>query len=349
MAREGIFDEVLPELLADRHHAARPLLTRSARDAFECHSWPGNLREFVGVLDEIVGLADGETIRLEHLPPHLQRAYLRLPLHARALGFLLEEVDGQGLPDEYVIWRIEQIDASLAAIPLQENEELATIGRFFSLLDDGSDDHRRAATEVQRRLQLDQALRHAALASAFWEQIAAGRVPPTVARLIRMRSEEAAAARSAIEREIEIAQATGAIEADPWLRLFREVHSLPLLREAKTGELAKAFLAVFNLVKLVAPSVIEQARADASSGGFARLRERAVAALKGSNDEERAGANDAKADAPPPARLTREDWLRISQKFSTQRAAVTATGYDPKTLAKYFRRHRIRNPWKAAL
>jgi hypothetical protein len=47
----------------------------------------------------------------------------------------------------------------------------------------------------------------------------------------------------------------------------------------------------------------------------------------------------------PASRLTREQWLEIA-KFPTQRAAVEATGYDPKTLHKHFTLHDIPNPWR---
>ena len=117
-SREGFFDDLLPALLKKRGHRAAPLVTRSVRDALARYHWPGNLRELAGVLDEIVALAYEETIRLEHLPSHLQRAYLELPLHERAIGFLLDEVDGGGLPDDHVSWRIEQITRSLASTAL---------------------------------------------------------------------------------------------------------------------------------------------------------------------------------------------------------------------------------------
>jgi hypothetical protein len=87
--------------------------------------------------------------------------------------FLLEEVDGQGLPDEHVAWRIDQINASLSAVPLPpKNEKLVEVGQFLSLLDDNSDDHLRAVSEVQR-LELDQVVRIPAAASAFWESVLA--------------------------------------------------------------------------------------------------------------------------------------------------------------------------------
>jgi DNA-binding NtrC family response regulator len=347
-AREGLFDEVLPDLLNDRHHVAHPLLTRSARDALAHHNWPGNLRELVGVLDEVVALAAGETIRLEHLPPHLQRKYLQLPLYARALGFLLEEVDGQGLPEEHVRWRIEQINASIAAAPLPPpNEQLGTLGQFLSLLDDSSDEHRRAVNDVQRLLELDQAQRQAARNSIFWEQVLRVGAPTEVERLVRSAVSDATAGQQALQNEIESLHRSGAIESDPWLRLFKEIHGLPLLREASGGELAKAFLATFNVLKLVAPSVIEHVRADAKAGGFTKIRERVVKLLQESNDSPREETIDAPPEARPAGRLGRADWQRIARDFATQRAAVQATGYDPKTIAKYFQKHRIRHPWKA--
>lgn len=348
-AREGFLDEVLPNLLTERGHSARPLLTRSARDALENHAWPGNLREFVGVLDEVVGLATGDTIRLEHLPPHLQRSYLQLPLYQRALGFLLEEVDGQGLPNEHVAWRIEQINASLAGIPLPpQNEQLASVGQFLSLLDDSSDEHRRAVSEVQQLLQLDQEHRHAELASAFWEHVLTLGPPRPVARLVKVAATKAATARGLIAGQIELAKKAARIESHPWLLLFREIQALPLFREANAGELGKAFLAIFNVLKLAAPSLIETVRADAKSGGFAKIRERVVAALRESDETKRGRIIDTPAEPVPPGRLTRADWIATTERFPTQRAAVNATGYDPKTIAKYLRKHRIRNPWRAA-
>ena len=86
--RHGAFDEVVPDLLRMLGHVASPLMARSARDALELHDWRGNVRELVGVLQQALAFADGETLRVEHLPTHLQRRYLSVPLHQRAPGFL---------------------------------------------------------------------------------------------------------------------------------------------------------------------------------------------------------------------------------------------------------------------
>lgn len=342
--RQGVFDDVLPDLLADRGHRARPPIARSARDALAGHAWPGNLRELVGVLDESVALAQGDTIRLEHLPPHLQQGYLALPLHGRALGFLLDEVDGHGLPEEHVVWRIEQITAAVESIPLPpENEHMANVGHFLSLIDDSSEDHRRAVAEVKGLLALDRTRRHAEILSDFWKRVAAMRPPQVVVGLVRQAARNADLERERIEREIEAVKQVGAIGSDPWLRLLNEIHGLPLLRDVSAGELAKAFIALFSILKLVAPSIIEQVRADAKAGGFAKVRERVAMLMKEASAPPE-DVIDTPADAPPAGRLVRDDWRRIAQ-YPTQRAAVEATGYDPRTITKYLAQHRIRNPW----
>ena len=346
-SREGFFDDLLPALLKKRGHSAVPLVTRSVRDALARYHWPGNLRELAGVLDEIVALAYEETIRLEHLPSHLQRAYLELPLHARAIGFLLDEVDGGGLPDDHVSWRIEQITQSLASAALpQANEQLATVGQFLTLLDDSSEEHRRNVAEVKELLRLDQQYRLAAATHGFWQSVLSLEAPANVKRLVREASKRAKADEAELQRQIASGQRQTSIEANPWLRLFREVHALPLLRGANGGELAKAFVALFNVTKLLAPSVIDTVRADAATGGFARLRDRFMRFMRESSDDE-SKVIDAPAESRSPAKLTRDEWVTITQSYATQRAASDATGFDPKTITKYLQQHDIPNPWKA--
>lgn len=344
--REGFFDELLPALLKKRRHQARPLVTRSARDALALYRWPGNLRELAGVLDEIVALADGETIRLEHLPSHLQRAYLALPLHERAVGFLLDEVDAGGLPDEHVSWRIEQISQSLASVALPPaNEQLATVGRFLTLLDDSSDEHRRNVEDVKQLLALDQRLVRATALHNFWHHVLTLDVPGNVKKLVRAASKQVEREHAELQEQLASGERQASINANPWLRLFNEIHDLPLLRGANPGELAKAFVALLNLTKLVAPSVIDTVRTDASSGGFSQLRERFLRFLRESNDESKV-IDAAFETRTPAAKLTRDEWEAVA-KHKTQRAAVEATGFDPKTITKYLQQHDIPNPWKS--
>jgi DNA-binding NtrC family response regulator len=353
--REGFFDEVLPELFRARGHAAVPMIARSARDALAVHAWPGNLRELVGVLDEALAHGAQETIRLEHLPPRLQHQYLAQPLYERALGFLLDEVDGQGLSDGHIAWRISELTQSFERAPLPvPNEQLATVGQFLSLLDDSSPEHRLCVAEVQQLLGLEQVRERAAQIEAFWCRVLTVDLPPAVAPQVLEAAQVASEVRSKIGREIEAAKQAAHIESNPWLRLFQEIHGLPLLRGANAGELGKAFLAAFNFVKLFAPSFIDQLRDDARAGGFARIRERVIAVVRDAKNEPidrvlapgNVPSGDTPSTAIPPGRLSRSDWQDITRRFQTQRAAVDATGYDPKTIAKYLRKHRIPHPWK---
>lgn len=344
-SREGFFDDLLPALLKQRGHGAAPLVMRSARDALARYRWPGNLRELAGVLDEIVALAEGEPIRLEHLPAHLQRGYLEQPLHERAIGFLLDEVDGGGLPDEQVAWRVEQIAQSFAdAPPPAANEQLSGIGQFLALLDDSSEEHRRTVAEVHELLRLDQRLRIASATHGFWRSVLSLDLPANVKRLVRAASKQAQSDQAELKRKIASAQRGSNIEANPWLRLFREIHALPLLRGANGGELASTFAVAFNIMKLAAPPLIEEVRADAAAGGFNKIRERFLAFLRKS-DEAAPEVIDATSESRSPGKLSREDWTAIAQ-HPTQRAAVEATGFDPKTITKYLQQHGIPNPWK---
>ena len=129
--------------------------------------------------------------------------------------------------------------------------------------------------------------------------------------------------------------------------MFREVHALPLLRSANGGDLAKAFVATFSVLKLLAPSVIDQVREDAATGGFDKVRERLLRSLRNSGDKETdATVIDAPSAFRSPGKLSRADWKSVAATYPTQRAAVEATGFDPKTITKYLTQHRIPNPWK---
>jgi hypothetical protein len=170
--------------------------------------------------------------------------------------------------------------------------------------------------------------------------------PPNVKRLVREASKRAKADEAELQRQITSGQRQASIESNPWLRLFREIHALPLLRGANGGELAKAFVALFNVTKLVAPSLIDTVRSDAATGGFAQLRDRFMRFMRESSDDD-PKIIDAPGESRSPAKLTRDEWVTISQGYPTQRAASDATGFDPKTITKYLQQHDIPNPWKA--
>jgi two-component system response regulator AtoC len=55
----------------------RPLmLDAEVLDLLSCYDWPGNVRELQNVIERAAALADGPTIRVEHLPEKLQKLRL---------------------------------------------------------------------------------------------------------------------------------------------------------------------------------------------------------------------------------------------------------------------------------
>lgn len=345
-SREGFFDEVLPELLQTRRHKARPLITRSARDALSTYSWPGNLRELVGVIDTALAYGRNETLRVEHLPTPLQRQYLELPLYQRAPGFLLDQIDEQELSDEHIAWRVAELTHSFEHVPLPPpNEQWAAVGKLLSLLDDSSEEHRRSVSDVEHLLRLDQGRQQASKIEECWKQIATIPLPSSIAQHVARAQRDAEERRLAVEREIVQVQQKTNIDSNPWLRLLREIRNLPLLKSIDAGTLGNSFIGLFNLLKFAVPSLLDQIRDDARAGGLDRVR-KGLARWFRESSEESEPEIEVMDESPLPGRLTRKNWQSIASRFPTQREAVEETGYDPKTIDKYFREHKITNPWR---
>ncbi|MEC4889267.1 MAG: sigma-54 dependent transcriptional regulator [Nitrospira sp.] len=53
---------------------AEPAFDPSAMACLKAHAWPGNVRELQNVIERVAALADGPTIRVEHLPERLRAA-----------------------------------------------------------------------------------------------------------------------------------------------------------------------------------------------------------------------------------------------------------------------------------
>lgn len=97
---------------------------------------------------------------------------------------------------------------------------------------------------------------------------------------------------------------------------------------------------------------------DAASGGFTKVRERLGTLLSKSDEDEEVDVDvdvavavdvdvlEGQVRGDLPSTLSRSDWEAIAKGFKTQRAAREHTGYDAKTISKYFEQHNIANPWK---
>jgi DNA-binding NtrC family response regulator len=67
----ALLDAFLAQLSAI-HDCAPPRLTRAARAALLAHDWPGNVRELRNVVELLVILRAGQTVRVSDLPPTLR-------------------------------------------------------------------------------------------------------------------------------------------------------------------------------------------------------------------------------------------------------------------------------------
>ncbi len=340
-ARPGVFQEVLPELLRRRGHAAEPLIARSAVDALVAYHWPGNLRELVGVIEQSLNVAEGATIRVEHLPPQLQRNYLTRPLYVRATAFLMDEADGQGVDREHVAWRASEIERSLESLPAPEaRPEIATVSRFLSLLDDSSVEHRDAVARIHSFGELDREYRRQETIMGLWTTVLTDTLSPDVRAEVALRRDASSRRLEQLKDAFVQAQVGLRLDQHPWFALLDEVVKTPLFAQVDRNSLVTSFLAIFNVVKAIAPRAVEDARETVKAGGLPALRDRVLGALREGD------SHDSYALPRPPGSLTREEWQELARKYPTQASAVDATGYDPKTIAKYFKQHNIANPWR---
>lgn len=79
-------------------------ISDEAMDVLMSYEFPGNVRELENIIERAVALADGKTIRKEHLPADLQVLGLRIPRPRRGL-MTLEENE-----KEYITWVLEHVN-----------------------------------------------------------------------------------------------------------------------------------------------------------------------------------------------------------------------------------------------
>jgi len=355
ISRKGFFKDVVPQLLVRRGHKARPLLTRSAQDALALYDWPGNLRELVGVLEESLSLADGGTLRVEHLPSHVQRIYLSKPLHQRASGFLADEVEGQQLTAAHIRWRVEQVARSLETVsPPDAKPELTRLASFLTSLHDPAPEHQQVMQGVQELVRLDQEHRRQLELKKAWARTATEDLPENIVQALKAAETEAHERAEALQRqqgELE-PQIKQQLELHPWVKLLGEFRGLPLLQQIDDENMNKLVILLIGAVQTFVPAALVKFREEVGKGSLLqRFRERVEKAINESDSESDAGTEEPVIEEPSPsqkkkaASLTREEWIEITKNYTSQAEAHKATGYDPKTIAKYLELHEIQNPW----
>ncbi len=103
--RRGDIALLCRQFLATKHPGKR--IDREALARLGEHDWPGNVRELRNVVERMVLLADGEELRIEHLPPELGRVEQRLSTRppASADAFAVSDVMPlEQVEAEYLRW-----------------------------------------------------------------------------------------------------------------------------------------------------------------------------------------------------------------------------------------------------
>jgi len=339
------FDDV-DRMLLERGAVGSPKINRSAREALMVHAWPGNLRELAGVLDEAVPAAEGATIRVEHLPARLQQAYLSRPLDQRAIGFLADEADEQTVSAELAehrVWRLIEVCASYDHPAL--DPQLSAIGQFLSKIDDGTEEHKATAVQVNAWLTSEQeARRHAAIAD-FFGKLAQEDVPKTVQEALLAYRVAITKTHDEAQTRADKAKEAAKLADHPWLKMFRELQATPLLQGATPGELANAFLIAFNALRAFVPEWLGIAREELLKGGLSQLRERILEELRKPKEEQEVIESPSPGEERLLARnMTKNGWLELS-RLASLKDARDRTKFDPITIKKYFKEHRIHYPW----
>ncbi|AGP41518.1 sigma 54-interacting transcriptional regulator [Sorangium cellulosum] len=361
-SRPGMFTDVVPELLRKLGQTAVPPITRSATEALALYDWPGNLRELVGVLRVALSSAGRSTVRLEDLPPHLQRPYLEQPLFRRAPGFLCDEADGQTLSENLVAWRVKEVVASLNAIaPPAGATDASALRDFFASIPDASDEHRAVIQQLERSVDLTREQgRLVAVERTLTKIQRAPGLPQEILRALDAEHKIVTARREATDRDVAALSAATHLNDSPWFKLLSELRQLPVFAKQDPVHLLQGFVPLVQLTAWLAPEVIETVKAFAREGNIldrARqlLRQNGPQLLEAARDTESleddsmSEHSEVEALKLPDKRRdwSREHWQGIMKMFPSKAAAARDLGIDVKTISSHLKRHGIKERWTA--
>lgn len=82
-------------------------LDNQAANCLENYQWPGNVRELANAMERAVNLAKGKTIKIEHLPVHLQR-------HENTLKNKSKDRDLENMEREMIIDTLESVNWNIS-------------------------------------------------------------------------------------------------------------------------------------------------------------------------------------------------------------------------------------------
>lgn len=360
--RPGMFTDVVPELLRRMGQTATPPITRSAAEALALYPWPGNLRELVGILRVALSSAAQSTVRLEDLPPHLQRPYLKQPLHARAPGFLCDLADGQEMSDALAEWRVKEVSRSLETIPPPEGaSDVSALRNFLASIPDASEEHQAMVKLLGRSVELTREQGRLANLEKNWQKIqSAPALPQLIANALAAEHEQIALRRRATDREVEQLSAETHLKDSPWFRLLAELRQQPMFANQDPMPLLQNFVPLLQLGAMVVPGLIDMFKGVAAEGSVLeqirqRLLEGGKQLLEAGDTVQEDGTSVESDDAQRielPEKLgdyTPDHWKAVMGHFASKTSASRRLEKDVKTISSHIRRHGLDEHWTGAV
>ncbi len=340
--RSGWQHEIVDRMIASHGHNVAPRITRSARDALTCHDWPGNLRELDGALEIAVSNAGGGTVRLDHLPRHLQAKYLNAPLTLRAAGTLCDDMDFNCPDRDLIKVRIarlrEQItDATVNGVD-EDVERVQGLLRFQESIPDRSEVH--LATVERLRVLTSTAAKKGDLSarSHMWRMVDSSGLPALVSSAVQREAHALEKKVAELERKIDEQAHELDLGADPWWKFIIELGGLPIVDEEIRPKIQQFVVFASRLLVSMSPELADKVFATVRAGGVAAVR---AAVAEFMHDK----AEPVPTYPPNPRDLSVQDWRDLRQRFPKRIDAARRLDCNVKTISKHVIARLGEDPW----
>lgn len=357
-ARSGTVGNIARELArriatGDRR-AGGLTLTKSAVDAIERYSWPGNVRGLENALRfAAVNSVDG-VICLEDLPEEIYAHYLTVPLHERAIAFLGDEPEGGGQVDATLLReRIQIVSDSVEKVPLtDETEQL--LSAYCSFTDGiGGSSAALSVAQVREFRESRSKLARDRRLEVILASLAKTELSPDLAEVIKEHREPLARRLKVAETELRRIDGASLLQGNPWWSLALDIQRHPLTPKMPLVAILNMLRYIAALMEAFTPELRREVENLAGEGGLKALlpairRSLAEQISKESDDDDLEDVDNV-IEVSEFQQWDRPKWAKLVANHRSKSEAQRATGIDRKTITKYLKRFEVRENWGAPL
>lgn len=353
--RGNSFPQVVCQMIAVIGGRRETPINRSALDALSLHHWPGNLRELEGVLRIAVSSAEGDTIRLEDLPPWLQAQYLRQPLVKRVPGILCDQLEDELPTAALITARVQELSSRLNVdVSVAPDTQLTVVRELLSGIPDPHIEHQALLQRLDEASRLSAQRKHLTKLVEYWDTILDTGLPPLVDSVVTAERARAYTHVTAAREHEQAQKGAFDLTSSPWWSLWDEFRNLPIFGgqpESTPRELWNGFQFVLKGLFTAVPDYMPTIRETISREGIKGLKRiwkdilGLLEGLESGNhlEIEEAESEDERSKIPP-SRRPREFWLGLVAKCNSK-AEASRYSYDQKTITKYLLKHGIPERW----